>query len=64
VSCPNADRCPLYGLFTSDTALMRWRRLYCDSARHTSCERYQRKASGEPVPTTLMPNGKMLPVLG
>jgi len=58
-SCPNAERCPLFPLFSLRGALKVWQSNYCE-ADYERCARYQRGKEGRPIPANLLPNGAML----
>lgn len=57
--CPNVNLCPLYPQFGLETSLRTLQILYCEGD-YTSCERYKRQQSGQEVPRSMLPNGKLL----
>jgi hypothetical protein len=57
VGCSHTTGCPLFPLL--NTSLRGWRNYYCDSEdRWLDCARYKLALKGEPVPISLLPNGK------
>lgn len=57
MGCSHAKECPLFPLLSG--SLDSWRRYYCDSAdRWHDCARYRLALRGQPVPISLLPNGK------
>jgi hypothetical protein len=63
MACPYHQRCNLDALFTSRSAMLLWRREYCESD-HQECARLRLEESGLPVPEGLLPNGFVLEPLG
>ncbi len=57
--CPRAKGCPLYPQFKLKSALEMWIALYCE-ADFTACERYKLAIANNPVPVSLLPNGRNL----
>lgn len=57
--CPHLAGCPMFPLFSMQSALEIWKISYCQ-ASFTSCARYERSRRGESVPANLMPNGALL----
>ena len=58
-SCPHVLDCPLFAVFTMNSALGVWKSNYC-TAEYARCARYRLSEAGEPVPQNLLPNGKSL----
>ncbi len=58
-SCSHTPECPLFSVFTMNSALSVWRTNYC-AADFARCARYQLSLQGRPVPVNLLPNGKSL----
>jgi hypothetical protein len=58
-SCSHLFSCPLFAVFTMNSALTVWKSNYC-SADFARCARYRLSAEGKPVPQNLLPNGKSL----
>jgi hypothetical protein len=58
-SCTHVFNCPLFTVFTMNSALTVWKMNYC-TAEFSRCARYQLSERGEPVPQNLLPNGKLL----
>ena len=61
--CPNMEACALFPVFSNAPFLKVWQITYCESSEHKRCARFAGMCKGEPVPATLLPNGKHLPVL-
>ena len=61
MSCPHVSDCPLFAIFTMNSALAIWKTNYC-GGDHFRCVRYQLTAEGKIVPQNLLPNGKVLNV--
>lgn len=61
MSCSHRTSCGMFPVISLSSALKIWQTFYCDG-NYESCQRYQRSIAGEPVPRTLLPNGKMLDV--
>lgn len=57
--CPYSAGCPLYAEITSQNVLNNLKALYCESD-YGACARYQLRADGAPVSSTLLPTGKDL----
>ncbi len=55
--CVHAADCPLFERFKLSSVLRIWQIYYCEE-RFDECVRYQMDCRGEPVPPTLLPNGK------
>ncbi|HEX9050683.1 MAG TPA: hypothetical protein VF841_09140 [Anaeromyxobacter sp.] len=60
-SCPRITTCPLFKQFSLKSSLAVWKAYYCtgDFAR---CQRWQLASANQPVPVSLLPNGKSLDV--
>ena len=58
-SCTHLFDCPLFAVFTMNSALTVWKSNYC-TAEFARCARYQLSEAGKPVPRNLLPNGKSL----
>ncbi len=58
-SCTHMFSCPLFAVFTMNSALAVWKINYC-TADFERCARYQLAQVGQPAPQTLLPNGKSL----
>mgnify|MGYP000052917360 CR=1 FL=1 len=61
MSCSHKTSCGMFPIISLSSALKIWQTFYCDG-KYETCERYRRSIAGEPVPRTLLPNGKMLDV--
>lgn len=61
MSCSHKTSCGMFPIISLSSALKIWQAFYCDG-NYATCQRYQRSIAGEPVPGTLLPNGKMLDV--
>lgn len=59
MSCSHIKNCELFVQFALNPALDVWKDHYCEGD-HTLCVRYQRSSASQPVPLTLLPNGKMV----
>lgn len=57
--CSHVRSCELFPRFGLRASLKVWKTCYCDG-QYERCERFQRALRGEPVPPTLLPNGKEL----
>jgi hypothetical protein len=62
MACPNMKDCALFPVFSSASFLKVWQINYCEGD-YTSCARYELMCSGTTVASTLLPNGKHLPVV-
>jgi hypothetical protein len=58
-SCSHVFNCPLFAVFTMNSALSVWKTNYCQG-EYERCARFQLTQAGAPVPQTLLPNGKTL----
>lgn len=61
MSCSHKTSCGMFPIISLSSALKVWQTFYCDG-KYETCQRYQRSIAGEPVPSTLLPNGKTLDV--
>lgn len=59
MACARVETCPLFAQLKMKSSLKFWQTYYCegDFAR---CERYKLASSGQKVPPSLLPNGKLL----
>ena len=53
----------VFSQLLSENAKEFWIRTCCQSPKQDDCARKALKEAGEPVPTTLLPNGKYLDIL-
>ncbi len=58
-SCSHVFDCPLFAVFTMNSALAVWKSNYCQGD-FERCARFQLSKAGKPVAQTLLPNGKSL----
>lgn len=63
MGCPNMAACSLFPVFSNAPFLKIWQINYCESDRYARCARFAGICSGSHVPSTLLPNGKHLPVI-
>lgn len=57
LGCSHTATCPLFPLLNA--SLQSWRDYYCDTEDGwLDCARYKMAVTGQPVPITLLPNGK------
>jgi len=61
MSCSHVKNCELFVQFALNPALEVWKDHYCEGD-HTRCARYQRSNASQPVPLTLLPNGKIVSI--
>ncbi len=62
MACSHATSCPLFPHLKA--SLAGWRSSYCDSeAGWNQCARYERSLKGDPVPLSLLPNGRVIQML-
>jgi len=59
MSCSHVKSCELFVQFALNPALEVWKEHYCESD-HKRCVRYQNSLKNQPIPLTLLPNGKMV----
>lgn len=64
MSCSKRETCTLFPVFSNAPFLKIWQIHYCDTDDHARCARFARLCDGMTVPSTLLPNGKHLPVVG
>lgn len=57
------EECALFPLFSKKAFLRVWQINYCEG-EFTRCVRYQHSQEGVSVPSSLLPNGKHLPIVG
>jgi hypothetical protein len=57
--CPLEATCAMYDLFKLAGMQGLWQALYCHGT-FQRCERFQTASLGKPVPTHLLPDGKLL----
>jgi len=60
--CSHVTGCELFVQFAMNPALEVWKEHYCEG-EHTRCARYRLSNAGQPVPLTLLPNGKQVTVV-
>jgi hypothetical protein len=63
MDCPKMEECALFPLFSKKAFLRVWQINYCEG-EFTKCARYQSSQVGQAVPSSLLPNGKHLPIAG
>ncbi len=59
MACNHSSSCELFPLMAMEPALKLWKKHFCDGA-FNNCARYQLSLNSQPVPLTLLPNGKQL----
>lgn len=59
MSCSHVESCELFVQFALNPALDVWKTYYCHG-NFQECVRFVRSSSGQPIPLTLLPNGKAL----
>jgi len=59
MSCSHIEGCELFVQFALNPALDIWKEKYCNGA-YNSCARYKMSGEHQPVPVTLLPNGKRI----
>lgn len=57
--CSHVTTCELFVQFAMNPALELWKQHYCDKG-YSRCARLKLSRSGQAVPLTLLPNGKMV----
>lgn len=62
LACPHIGDCELFPQFVLRQNLRFWQKHYCE-ADFDQCARLQRHREGEPVPVTMLPNGKEIKVV-
>jgi hypothetical protein len=58
VPCPRHTTCQLANGISMREALRVWQSFYCDGM-YGRCERFKLAEAGRPVPTRLLPNGRL-----
>jgi hypothetical protein len=58
-ACSHTGNCALFPMISVNSALKVWRTFYCEGKWH-ECARYRLSLEGKPVPSNLLPNGKLL----
>jgi hypothetical protein len=63
--CEYLEECSraVFSQLLSENAKEFWIRTCCKSPKQDNCARRALKKAGEPVPTTLLPNGKYVDIL-
>ncbi len=61
MDCSHIKSCELFVQFALNPALQIWKKHYCHGT-HTECVRYKLSKLGQPIPLTLLPNGKRIEV--
>ncbi len=59
MECPNIKTCPIYEQFKTEALKNMYIRMYC-MGKFDNCKRKQIKDLGQPVPPSLLPDGKEL----
>lgn len=59
MSCSHIEGCELFVQFALNPALYIWQEKYCNGV-YNNCARYKMSGSHQPIPVTLLPNGKMI----
>lgn len=59
MSCSHVESCELFVQFALNPALDVWKMHYCEG-NYQECVRFKKSSAGQPVPLTLLPNGKPL----
>lgn len=59
MSCSHVKSCELFVQFALNPALDIWKEHYCHGD-YSVCERFNRSKAGQPVPLTLLPNGRLV----
>ena len=62
MSCSHIEGCELFVQFALNPALEIWKKKFCNGV-HTNCARYKLSGLHQPVPVTLLPNGKNIRVV-
>lgn len=60
--CSHINNCELFTQFALNPALGLWKDHYC-KGNYRRCTRFQISGKGQPIPLTLLPNGKRVRVL-
>ena len=61
MACSHIKGCELFVQFALNPALEIWKNNYCNSD-FESCVRYKMSKIGQPIPLTLLPNGKKIDI--
>jgi len=62
MNCRHSATCPLLPLLAD--GFEGWRISYCESdSQWQECERYKRSLAGDPVPSAMLPNGKVMSMM-
>jgi len=61
MACSHIKSCELFVQFALNPALDVWKEHYCE-ADFKSCVRFQNALKNQPIPLTLLPNGKMVSI--
>ncbi len=59
MACSHIEGCELFVQFALNPALNIWQDKYCNGL-YNDCARYKMSGAHQPVPVTLLPNGKMI----
>lgn len=59
MACSHIEGCELFVQFALNPALDIWKEKYCNGV-YNNCARYKMSGAHQPVPVTLLPNGKMI----
>jgi len=59
MSCSHVKTCELFVQFAMNPALDLWKQHYCNKS-YIGCARFKMSSTGQAVPLTLLPNGKMV----
>ncbi len=59
MACSHMKSCELFVQFALNPALEIWKQAYC-SSDFANCVRYKMSKIGQPIPLTLLPNGKKI----
>ena len=59
MSCSHIKGCELFVQFALNPALDVWKESYCET-EYKRCVRYQNSLKNQPIPLTLLPNGKVV----
>lgn len=59
MSCSHIEACELFVQFALNPALDIWKEKYCNGV-YSNCIRYKMSGANQPIPVTLLPNGKMI----
>lgn len=59
MSCSHIKSCELFVQFALNPALDVWKEYYCE-ADYKKCVRFQNALKNQPIPLTLLPNGRMV----